>query len=472
MENRLLTTAKKRVMDELTSSMQRHPRYRDVQVYHKFHTMKERQQAGVILRGSSATRVKLSADDHMGEFVSICNISNVSGCPGCSVEWVWEDSRHITLHYQNLDVTSYLQLDRFTIQFDPGIIITAGFANLEPATNFAQVEVAIDGESVPAAVVQGKQGRVYLSKPCPPGSVVTMTFDILDVDPAGYYLLEMLTDFSFQVTPLFTVEAEEVIAVTSGTETSVSLANSAINLDAPYYLYTQKYSYSNKIILEPDVDYTIDTDGLITFLLPLPTGTTLYATYRWQGTTRGPFTIEGENTSNNTAIKGVVIAFGERSIAGDKHVIQLSHKRSPMAKVSGGHYDMQFDIMVYARDPQALSEMVDHIISDFWGNRRLGLISEGYTIKEMDPTGEAEESYDDAAGIMYFQHSISLSMMTEWKKFFPYVVTVKKINLALHQYPEVSSLGMDGTGFPKVYNLTPFGKEFEVVYPLTGFPRI
>ena len=563
MDNRLLTVAKNRVMEELSDSLQRHPRYKDVQVYHKFHTMKERQQAGVVLRGASATRVKLAADDHMGEFTSICNVSNVSGFPGCSIEWAWEDQQHLTWYFEDKDVTSYLQHDMQTVQLPAGAVITAGYSNLTPAWNFAQVSAKVDGTSVTVGTVDGKNGTVVLNRPLPrpttphtnvvvtpyllpdmktiqlptgtvitagvytaspatapeqvtvlvnglpvavtsvdgangivvltsvvPGSTavrmtyytpaspvvaestLTMTYFVSDIDKAGYYLVDMLTDFTFQVAPMYLEEGEIVIASTTGSETAASLDAGVVDLAAPYYLYLKKYSYSDKFVLEPGTEYTLAANGAITFLVPLPAGSTLYASYRWQGTTRGPYTLPGENTYNNTAIKGVILAFAERGVAGDKQVVQLTKNRTKTASVSGGHYDMQFEILVYTRDPQSLSEMVDHIISDVWGNRRLDLISEGYTIKEMDPSGEAEESYDDAAGIMYFQHSISLTMMTEWKRFYPYVVTVKKINLLLHTYPEVKSTEYDNKGLPQAFNVVPFDKAFEVVYPVPGYPQL
>lgn len=457
-------------MDELEACLQRHPRYKDVSVYHKFHTMKERQQAGVILRGASGTRVKLSADDHMGQLVSFCNVSNIAGTPGVSLDWVWEDQLHLTLHYVDNDVTSLVQGDRLTVRFPTGTVLTAGFSNLTPATNFAQVSAKVDGVPVVVGAVDGKNGVVYMNTAVPPGSTLTLTYDVLNIAPPGYYLLEMLTDDSFQVTPMYTVEEEVVIHVTTGTELTASLSAGAVNLQAPLYLYTRKNPQAHKILLDLGIEYTIGPAGDITFLEPLRADTTLYATYRWQGPTSGPFAIEGENTSNNKAIKGVILAFGEKIVAGDKHVIQVCRDRSPMASVSGGHYDMQFDILVYTRDPESLSEIVDHLISDTWGGRRHALMSEGYTIKDMDPSGEAEENYDDQAGIMYFQHSISLSMMTEWKKFYPYVVSVRKVNLALHQYPAVKGLAITDNATLREYNMVP--KEFEVTYPRVGFPRL
>ena len=568
MENRLLTVAKDRVMDELEASLQRHPRYKNIQVYHKFHTLKERQQAGVILRGASASRQKMSADDCIGTLSSLCYVANLQGFPGSSIEWVWEDGKNITALNKEVDVTSLLARDMRTIQFPATVTLASGPANPVPAYNFAQVEATVDGSSVDAYSVDGTTGKVVLAKPLPlptrryterdvtsflqpdmktlvldtiitaahytltpatlaeqvgvsvggfsaavttvngaAGTVVLtnavpaattvtmaycapadpavaestllLTYYSVSMDQPGFYFLQMDTDTTYNITPLHLVEDEKVISLTTGLETSATLLHNPVNTDSPYYLYTKKYQASNKVLLEPGTDYVLHSSGVIDFLTPLKAETTLYASYRWQGQNRGPFTLgtpaeinSGENLSDNSSIKGVTMAFGTRAVAGDKQVIYLGNKRTDTARVMGGHYNMQFEILVYTRDPQSLSEVVDHLVSDLWGNRRQGLIGEGYSITDMDPTGEAEESYDDAAGIMYFQHSISLSMITEWKKFEPFMATVKKINLTLHRYPEPESLEFSPLGMPEVYTLIPFGNGFEVVYPKGGYPKI
>lgn len=473
MDNRLLTVTKERVLDELEASLKRHPRYKDVQVYHKFHTLKERQQCGVIMRGASAQRICLAADDHMGELVSFCNLAPVQNYQGVSIEWAWENQQQVTRYWKGADCTGLLLPDRQTVKFPKGTILTAGFSNLTPATNFAQVAAWIDGERVTPGLVHGGQGLVVLTSRVPAGSQLLMSFNELKVDLPGYYFIEISADAkSFVVVPMHTVANEVVLPATSGLETSATLQNSGVSLEAPHYLYTKKYPASNKIMLVPGQEYDLAVDGTITFRSPLKSGTTLYAKYRWQGDLRGPFQISGEYTYNDTAIRGVVLAFGSRVLAGDRHFVQVNRHREPMASVSGGHYDMSFDVMVYTRDPQSLSELTDHLVSDLWGNRKDNLISEGFTLKGVDPNGEAEESYDDAAGIMYFQHNVSISMMTEWKKFSPYVVTVDKIQLDLHRYPEVKSSGLYFDGLPSIYKVGGKLPPFEVAYPETGYPRL
>jgi hypothetical protein len=82
-----------------------------------------------------------------------------------------------------------------------------------------------------------------------------------------------------------------------------------------------KMKLSNKIYLEKNIDYTITTAGVITFLNPLPVGTTLYANYRWGGATMGPFDIPEPFHYNNTALPGVILAFSNQLDIGTRVVV-------------------------------------------------------------------------------------------------------------------------------------------------------
>ena len=474
MENHLLTVVKTRVMDIFEESLQRHPVYADTQVYHKFHALKERQQYGVILRGASATRTKMSADDFLGDLSSHCTLARVGSAPGTSVEWAWEDQAHVTVTVR--DEAASLDARRTTIQTSRHPI-TAGPGNTVAATNFAQVTVKVDGLEVMPASVDGVSGKITLSAPVPALSSCTVTYCADNLDIPGYYFLEVF-DYdaharqgSFGVTPLHRVKDEVLVAKTTGLESTATLAHHPVVLTSPYYLYTKKQANSNRFMLEYGTEYTLDATGLVTFLLPLPSGTTVYASYGWQGVNRGPFAITAENTYNADAIRGVVLAFGTRVQAGDKQVVLLAPQKEAMARVFGGHYTMQFDLQVYAKDPTALSEMVDHLVSDIWGNMRQPLMFEGLTIDELDPTGESEENYDDSAQIMYFQHSISLTMITEWKKFTPYLVNIREFNVNLFRFPELVSHPVDEETWWNKYTVTPDPRDFEVVYPKADYPR-
>lgn len=471
MENHLLTAVKRRVMDELTDSLQRHPIYKDVQVYHKFHALKERQQAGVVLRNASGSRIKMSADDFIGTLQSHLTLARVKTSPGTSLEWVWEDQANITTSVSGEDATASLDATRrvITVQHFP---ITSGPGNTEHASNIGQVCVAIDGVLVTPAAVDGKHGRIRLSQSVGTNSVVTVGYYANNLDIPGYYFLEMTGPREFWCTPMHKVVDSVVIDTTTGVEATAALANSPVVLTAPYSLYLKKMQHSNKIYLEPGLEYTLGTDGTITFLAPLKAGTTLYASYHWQGADRGPFVIPDENTIVSDAISGAVLAFGTRVQEGDKQVVVVAPQKEEMAGVYGGHYTMQFDILVYARDPISLSEMTDHIVSDIWGNRRQPMISEGLTIDEFDATGESEDSYDDQAGIQFFQQGLSLTIITEWKRFEPYMIYLQNFNARLLKYPTSSAPFQYQDGSYRVMEVVPRGDAFTVEYPKSGYPRL
>lgn len=454
-------------MEVYRESLQQHPIYRDVQVYHKFHALKERQQAGVVLRSASATRIKTAPDDFLGTLDSHCTLARVGSAPGTSMEWVWEDQEHIT-YYQTEDVTASLNRMRTVVKVSRGSIV-AGHSNTIPADNHGQITLRIDGALSMARDVNGKTGEITLWQPLPAGSTVTVSYYSSNIDIPGYYFLELTSDSEFVCTPLHRVKDEVVIATTTGTEMSANLAHGPVVLSSPFYLYTKKQSNSHKLTLDAGTDFNLAADGTITFLLPLRKDTTLYATYGWQGEDRGPFSIQGEDTYVSDAIRGVTLAFGTRKVAGDKQVVVLAPQRETMAQVFGGHFTMQLELMVYARDPLALSEMVDHLVSDIWGNRRQVLTREGLTIDELDPAGESEEMYDDNAQIQYFQHSISMTMITEWKKFVPYMVNVRGFNVNLSRFVGTESAPL--RPLSQDYTVLPETRPFEVTYPQTGYPR-
>jgi hypothetical protein len=88
----LTNATKRRIIQELKSILYEHPRYRSdsENVQNKF-AFNERPPRGVIVNGTSADRVRLSADNYMGRLSSFCMLSYVPGHPGTTLEWVREN---------------------------------------------------------------------------------------------------------------------------------------------------------------------------------------------------------------------------------------------------------------------------------------------------------------------------------------------------------------------------------------------
>lgn len=487
MEINLLRAVKLRVMDELRYAVQKHQLYRDkVQVYHKF-PYKERPMTGIVLRNASSSREKLSADDFAGTLKSHFALARAKNHEGNLLEWVWEDPTHMTGIQKNEDLSSQISgtsghgTNRvFYVQHTP---IISGLNNTKPADNFRQINLTLNGAVTYAEFVDGGRGMIILPIAPVVGDDLRVTYYYKAITPAGRYYIEMIDDGRFVIDPLYQVRKEKVIARTTGTESTVSLDNSNL-LSGFDVLYTLKSDRSNKIYLTKGVDYTIDdSSGLITFLNPLPVDTTLYADYRWIGTTMGPFDVPKDFHYKNEDLPGVVLSFSNQIKQGDKMVVIAYDRRETAAKMYSGHFRMHFDIDVFTRDPEQLADLTDHVVQEIWSNRRLDLMREGLTIEEFDPTGESEDVYDENTGDLYYKNSLALEMMTEWKKFVPYLTEILDIDTNLHEY--VLNVGMSGdTGMINTpeyvvtnqnrileLELLPNDKPFEVKYPQAGYPR-
>lgn len=461
-------------MDELRYALQENQVYRDkVECYHKF-PYKERPMMGVVVQNASGTRIKLSPDDHAGTVKSHVALARAENRENNFLSWVWEDRYHTTEYEVDEDVSSQTQgtssfgTNRvFYVQHKP---IVSGKNNTLPADNFRQVYVTVDGTEVHAEFVDGNRGLVMLPQAPPTGSTVLISYYYSILTPPGRYYIEMATTSQFIVDPLYVVEKEEVIARTTGLELTAQLDNGDVYGDFDI-LYTKKMWASNKLYLEKGTDYTLDTSGLITFLNPLPADTTLYADYRWVGARKGPFEVPSPFHYDNSALPGVVLAFSNQLDAGSRMVAIVYDQREVSATVKSGHYEMNFDVQVFSRDPIQLPDLTDHIINQMWNNRRLRMMDEGLTMNEFDTTGESEDVYDENTGDLYYKNSLSLQIMSEWKKFIPALYEIKDYNTRLYTYLKTNEYIVTNQNQLLELKLVPYSKPFEVKYPQKGYPK-
>jgi len=468
MENNLYQVIKKRFMDEINDSLKRHPVYKtDVKAYGKYHMGKERPQIGVSLYDTSATRINLSPDNTFGTLMSMVTVSKVGNHPGSSIEWIWEDAYNISKWVNKEDVTATRSADgtKFYTSKKP---LSKGAQNPILLTDIGQVEVFINGVRVLPRGVDPVTGEVELTSITNPSDKVEVSYFYKDVDRPGFYFLEMIEQDSFIITPMYSEDGEVVVEKTTGSEVTVQLKETPVLIDYVLSLYTRTTPQSPLLFLDRDVDYTITEDGVVTFLQPVKAGTTLYASYRWQGDTLGPFSIPTEYSYNDKAIKGVVLAFGSRRLKGDKMCVVLTSRREKAAHVKGGHYNMTLGWKVFSRDPLTTSEIADHLSSDIWVNRRELLKNEGITIEECIPSNESESIYDDATQAMYFESNLSIEVMTEWKKFIPYVIKLKKYTYDVEAVEKIKK------GIVQEVRLfdAQSAPEFEVHYPITTYPYL
>lgn len=87
----LTQALKRRLVLELKDSFSRHPVYEKVVPYiQNRYSFKERPQFGIVVKGSSANKIQLSADNFMGSVMSHVMLAYV-GAPKYPLEWVKED---------------------------------------------------------------------------------------------------------------------------------------------------------------------------------------------------------------------------------------------------------------------------------------------------------------------------------------------------------------------------------------------
>lgn len=472
MESNLLRATKRRVLRELNDTIEHNPVYRDnLKVYHKF-PYKERPMRGIILRNASASRIKLSADDYAADLKSHVALARAGNYEGKFLDWVWEDQENVTKYVNNEDLSSQITGTTRVFQVAHYPIVAGNF-NTAIADNFRQVDVYLDGERVFPVLVEGETGKVHLSSSPAVGQTLTISYYYKNIVDPGRYYIQLISDTQFMIDPLYFVEKEKVISKTTGVETSVNLTHGDLiqNLET---LYTKKYDYSLSFELIKDDDYSIDYDtGEITFLKPLQTGTVLYANYRWAGSSMGPFTIPDDFHYDNTSLSGVVMAFGNQKILNDKLVIIVYPQREQASRVYSGHWNMNFEIDVFTRDTLELPDLTDFIIDDMWTRKRLKLISEGLTIEEMDPTGENEEVYDQNTTDLYYKNTISLQIMTEWKRFVPYLTKIMDFDTKLYLYRKFNKYFIIGNSRETelAVDIYPYDQDFEVKYPEQGYPK-
>lgn len=105
MKSWLTNASKRRLIGELRSILYEHPRYRsDSQnVSNKF-SFKERPQRGVIVSGTSADRISLSANDYIGRLTSFVMLTPWKDYPGTTIEWVRENFSLLEQYSSRRDV--------------------------------------------------------------------------------------------------------------------------------------------------------------------------------------------------------------------------------------------------------------------------------------------------------------------------------------------------------------------------------
>lgn len=176
-------------------------------------------------------------------------------------------------------------------------------------------------------------------------------------------------------------------------------------------------------------DYILDAqDGTVTFLTEFEKGTRIIADYRYPIATRGPYPIGNGEVSNNIAIPGVTLAFGNQVEHGDIMAVVVGPDRDEVADVYGGKINMSLDFTIMARDSMTRNDLADLTLMYLWQWRRELLAEDGIFLEDVSFGGESEEPYDDVGDDYYYLASISVSLMTDWELYIEKPLFIRRVS--------------------------------------------
>lgn len=245
--------------------------------------------------------------------------------------------------------------------------------------------------------IQANAGRF----PSPPG-IYYLTVEAMDEDQT---VAGQINGYRLYVDPL--LEAHE--------ERPEIVGGINCTLRRPFMAETTRvYELPGNIPYIRGAHYTEDADaGTLRLTEPLNDGRYIVVSYRYAGTSTGPFFIR-DNYGTREAIPGAVVVFGRRISVGDRVAVIVHPERQDAALLYGGKWDMSLDFDITARDVYAQQEITDMTVMYLFGILRNRLSSEGIEITAVSMGGESEESYDDNGDDYFYTASFSVQVLTDW----------------------------------------------------------
>ena len=264
--------------------------------------------------------------------------------------------------------------------------------------------------------------------------------------PGVYYIEVRREDYSFEGVPrqYLVFYVDPLLQVIDETPTQMSTVIYDVSQGKFQDGSLVVYEMPGNLPLYADINYKADPDtGRITLVEALPSGVSLSVDYYYAGTSTGPFAVE-ENGANNTAIPGVVLAFGRRAYEGDVMAVVVTERREDAAREYGGKFEMSLDFDIMARDVHAQGEITDRTLMFLNAQLRDRLSYEGIEIDQVSMGGETEEVYDDVGDDYFYGASISMTVMTDWSIHLPTGLTLNRvIPGTLEQAKVASTLSVD-----------------------------
>lgn len=249
------------------------------------------------------------------------------------------------------------------------------------------------------------------------------------LSPPGIYVVRITNhkkdsnDFEFYVDPYLSCENEEVsLSVIRGKQ-GCKLKNFPVNQNSE-----SVFSQSHQFDLKKDIDYTIDYEtGEIIFNENVINYQPILVDYNFRSNELGPFSTE-YFTYNNTAIPGVVIAFGDRLKVGDEQVVIVENEDVPVSKVFGGIWSLNVDIICVAQDSDQQERVIDYIVTSLWAQYQDELTNEGISIQDFSLGGESEDLELEVAEEYNYSGGISFTAEVQWEVNVPIISKLKRVN--------------------------------------------
>lgn len=282
-----------------------------------------------------------------------------------------------------------------------------------------------------------KENSAYLEQfspdrsvfPTPPGVYLMRILSLPNEEQnlPGYYTLD----------PYLTVTDESLITFGFSPDLFAQLTHQNI-----YPNSLRLWLDGRRPILE-NIDFRVDYEaGEITFLKSIPQGSTIFADYRYRIETQGPFPFKRES-SDEEAIPGAILAFGDRVWKDDQLAIVVSPDRAESAEVYGGKFEVSFELVTFSRDAEDREKFSDYVVYKILESQnRWGF--EGLELLDVSPNGESEEIYNETLDDYFYDSTISLSLRVDWQMFVPLPIEIFRIENTSKQSEQTTGY-LDGT---------------------------
>jgi len=245
----------------------------------------------------------------------------------------------------------------------------------------------------------------------------------------GFYIVRITehqqdsNNFKFEIDPYLVVDDEELEIKFIKEKHGAVLKNLPINPNTEI-VYSESYRFEFK----RDIDYSIDySTGEILFTENVGKFEPIVVDYQIMGSRMGPFDTEYYST-HNTAIPGVVLAFGDRLRVGDEQVVIVEKENRDVAKVFGGRWILNFQVIGMCQDPDQQERLVDYVVTVLWSEYQDELANQGIVIRDFSFAGESEELEVEVPEEYNFSGAIGFTVETDWEVYVPMITEVRRIN--------------------------------------------